>query len=648
MSSKKVLFTSHTANFSKFNRPFMRWFKEQGFEVHYASAGEERVLDCDKHFAIPFSRNPFNLSNVKAFHQLKKILVQNNYDVVHTHTPVGGVITRLAAKTIRKNGTKVIYTAHGFHFFKGAPLLNWLTFYPIEKLMAKYTDALVTINKEDYERARSFSTNVFYIPGVGVDLTNFKPSSRSEKRRLRKLHGFSDQDFILIYAAELNRNKNQAFLIKQMKTITEEIPNAKLLLCGTGKLHDTYARMIDVLDLSGKVILLGYRNDMSDLFKLADIGVASSIREGLGLNLIEAMATGLPIVASNNRGHRDLVNHGQEGFLYKTNDPIEFTKYVYLLHNNPKSITHMRRQNSKSIKHYSIQKIIEAMAKVYTPTLDPNIFDISVVIPAYNASRTITRALDSVLNQTLPGPIKEIVIVNDGSTDNTAEIIKKYVQEHPHTIVIKLITTRNMGASHARNLGIEAAKGHWIGLLDSDDYWSSRKIERQVDAILSNPEIKFIGTRSQDDSMPAGKKIGKNLYRTTLKGYLFKTYPSTCSILFDKSVLRDTGYFDVTQNYAEDANLFMRIIANYNCYFIAEPLLFLDDKPTFGHSGLSSNLRGMHEGCIKNIQDAHRLGLITRSMKDILTAWEKVKYVRRITLTRLRAMITRRTSTHVG
>jgi glycosyltransferase EpsD len=144
--SHKILFVSNTANFSKFNRPFMRWFHEQGWRVDYASAGEEIVSDCDNHYMVCIARSPFNLSNLRAYRELKSLLV-NGYDIIHCHTPMGACLARLAA---RNSGAKIIYTAHGFHFFKGAPLLNWLVFYPIEKYLSRYTDCLVTINEEDY------------------------------------------------------------------------------------------------------------------------------------------------------------------------------------------------------------------------------------------------------------------------------------------------------------------------------------------------------------------------------------------------------------------------------------------------------------------------------------------------------------------
>lgn len=152
----KILFLSNTANFSKFNRPFMQWFKEQGWQVDYCSAGEEKVIDCDNQFSINIARSPFSLKNLQGLKQLKAILVDGNYQILHCHTPMGGVLGRFAAFKLWKQGKiKVIYTAHGFHFYKGAPLVNWLLYYPMEKFLAQWTDVIITINEEDYERAKN-------------------------------------------------------------------------------------------------------------------------------------------------------------------------------------------------------------------------------------------------------------------------------------------------------------------------------------------------------------------------------------------------------------------------------------------------------------------------------------------------------------
>lgn len=152
----KVLFLSNTANFSKFNLPYMRWFHGQGWQVDYASAGEENVPDCDSQYKISIARSPLHIfKNLRGLRELKRLLYENHYDILHCHTPMGGVLGRLAARKLwKEHKIKVIYTAHGFHFYKGAPLLNWLLYYPMEKWLSRCTDVIVTINEEDYERAK--------------------------------------------------------------------------------------------------------------------------------------------------------------------------------------------------------------------------------------------------------------------------------------------------------------------------------------------------------------------------------------------------------------------------------------------------------------------------------------------------------------
>lgn len=318
---KKVLFTSHTANFHKFNRPFMRMLKDQGYTVHYASAGEEKVYDTDRHFDVPFERSPFKLGNIKAYFQLKKIIDREKYDMIHTHTPMGSVVTRLAARDARKNGTRVIYTAHGFHFFKGAPIANWLIYYPIEKFMARHTDTLITINDEDFERATAkFKTDVQYVPGVGVDPKRFEPRlTKKQRNDLRASLGIKADDFVMIYPAELNKNKNQVMLINTMELIVKEYPSTRLLLAGKDSLNGLHAKIIEQKGLSDNVILLGYRSDIPQLLMASDLSVSSSYREGLPVHIMEAMMAGLPVVTTPCRGARSLVRE-QSDMIVNFND----------------------------------------------------------------------------------------------------------------------------------------------------------------------------------------------------------------------------------------------------------------------------------------------------------------------------------------
>ena len=371
---EKVLFTATVdSHILSFHLPYLKLLSEKGYEVHVASNGNTKIPHADKKFNIPFERNPFNIRNYKAYKKLKYIIQSNNYKLIHCHTPVGSVITRLAAMKSRKKGTKVIYTAHGFHFYKGAPLKNWLIYYPIEKVLSKYTDCLITINSEDYKTAinKKFSAkSIKKVNGVGVDLSLFYPVDLQEKMDLRKKHNFNEDDFILIYPAELNKNKNQMLLIKVIALLKRKIPNIKLILAGTGKLTDYYKKKVKEMELEKHIIFTGYRKDIDEFLKFSDISVASSIREGLPVNIIESMACGLPVVATKNRGHRELIKNEKNGFIIDLNNVEDFANKVIELFENESIRDEMRNYNLKHVNKYSVNKVIDEMKKIYSSCID--------------------------------------------------------------------------------------------------------------------------------------------------------------------------------------------------------------------------------------------------------------------------------------
>lgn len=364
---KKVLFTSHTANFSKFNRPFMRLLKEQGYEVHYASAGEEKVEDCDKHFTVPFSRSPFATSNVRAYQRLKKVIDTEKYELIHTHTPMGSVVTRLAARATRaKNNTRVIYTAHGFHFFKGAPALNWLIYYPIEKWLARSIDTLITINKEDYELAkRKFATNVHYVPGVGIDPNKFNiKMTKPQKLKLRKSLGLKQDDFVMIYLAELSKRKNQLWLINALTSLMKENPKFHLLLAGQDSLNGKCQQLVKDLGLEDNIHFLGYRKDIAQLLKISDLAVSSSLQEGLPVNIMEAMCAGLPVVVTDCRGNRDLLQY-DDRLVVRKNDADGLQREIVEIYNSRILQKELVRSGVRTIEAYFLPVIMKKMSSLY-------------------------------------------------------------------------------------------------------------------------------------------------------------------------------------------------------------------------------------------------------------------------------------------
>lgn len=369
---KKVLFTATVdSHILQFHIPFLKLFKENGYEVHVASKGEEEIKYCDKHFNIPFERFPLNPKNLKAYKELKKIINDNQYKIIHCHTPVGGVITRLAARKARKQyNTKVIYTAHGFHFYKGAPLLNWIIYYPIEKICSKWTDCLITITNEDFELAkRKFEKckKIEHVCGVGLNTDRFDIEITEEDlEELRKEIGIEKDNIVLTYVAELNKNKNQMLLIKTMEQLIKESDKYRLILVGDGNKKQEYEQYITEHNLQEYIKILGRREDVPQILKLTNIYVASSLREGLPVNIMEAMYMGLPVIATDNRGHRELIKNEENGYLISLKQKEkDFGEKIIELSNNKKICGKFKEENKKNVKKFSLEEVIKKMTKIY-------------------------------------------------------------------------------------------------------------------------------------------------------------------------------------------------------------------------------------------------------------------------------------------
>ncbi|MGG1629503.1 glycosyltransferase family 4 protein [Rossellomorea sp. NRS-1567] len=367
--SNSILFCATVDyHFKAFHLPYMKWFKEQGWEVHVAASGEMELPYVDKKFTIPIQRSPLSLTNIKAYQELKDIIDGHQYRLIHCHTPMGGVLARLASRGTRENGTKVIYTAHGFHFCKGAPIQNWLIYYPIEKMLSRYTDCLITINEEDYTLAkhRFNIPTIEHVHGVGVNTETFQPVSEKDKAERKKSFGYQPDDFLLFYAAEFNENKNQQMLIKSLAFIKEEVPNAKLLLAGEGTLQHPCKELAKRLEVEHMVHFLGFRKDISEILPMCDVAVASSLREGLPVNMMEAMACGLPIVASVNRGHRELVKDHQNGWIVSPTDIEGFSHKLKLLAASEDIRRQMGMTGRDMIEStFSVQRIVNDKSRIY-------------------------------------------------------------------------------------------------------------------------------------------------------------------------------------------------------------------------------------------------------------------------------------------
>ena len=363
---KKVLFTATVDSHIKhFHLPYLQWFQEQGYEVHVATNGKEEIPYCDVKHQISFERSPIKINNVKAIKSLRNIINHEKFDIIHCHTPMGGVVTRLAAMKAReKYHVKVIYTAHGFHFFKGAPFINWLMYYPIEKLLARVTDCLITINEEDYQLAKKKfkAKQVELVHGVGVDRKKFVfEISEEEKIELRESLEIQKEDFVIIYPAELSKRKNQVMLLRAIATLRKQgYENIKVLLPGLDSMKGKYQKIAQELEIEKQVKFLGYRNDIPQLMKISDMAVSTAKQEGLPVNLIEATMVGLPVIATDCRGNRDIIENQPNGYIVVENDVEGMTlKIKEILEKH--TIVNGTFENK-----YELKQVQKEMEKIYT------------------------------------------------------------------------------------------------------------------------------------------------------------------------------------------------------------------------------------------------------------------------------------------
>lgn len=369
----KILFVATISNtINAFLIPHIKFLINQGHEVDVAcnivSEIDTKIIElgCKVH-NIEFQRIPLKKDNYKAYKKIGEIVKREGYELVHTHTPIASFLVRLACKSNLK--VKILYTAHGFHFMKGAPLKNWLLYYPMEKIAARWTDGIITINDEDYILAKKLTlrkfNSVYKVNGVGIDMDKYQPASNNEKCELRKKYGYKEEDFILFYAAELNYNKHQDLLINSVNILKDKIPNVKLLLAGVGNLEEKYKNQVNDLQITQNVDFLGYCTEVHNFLRISDVGVSSSIREGLPVNVMEAMATGLPLVVTNCRGNADLVNNNVNGYVVGIDNIEQFANAIEGLYNSEDLRNQFGQINIELVKKYSIDNIKMEMNKIY-------------------------------------------------------------------------------------------------------------------------------------------------------------------------------------------------------------------------------------------------------------------------------------------
>lgn len=318
-----------------------------------------RSLGCEIH-NLPWTRSPIDKANIHAVNELKKIA--DRYDVIHCHTPVAAACTRIACKKIRKNGLKVFYTAHGFHFYKGAPLKNWLAYLPVEWYLSFYTDLLITINKEDYEFSKKHlhaAKNAF-IPGVGIDIDRFSGTGVDKAAKRREL-GVPEDCFLLLSVGELNKNKNHEVVIRALAETGKQ--DIHYLIAGEGELEGDLSALASACGLEGRVHLTGFREDVNEIYHSGDVNVFPSIREGFGLAAVEGMAAGLPLICSDNRGTRSYAQDGVNALVCPGNSIGEYTENILRLYNDRDLLKKLSANAKEHATRFSTETVNQQMMR---------------------------------------------------------------------------------------------------------------------------------------------------------------------------------------------------------------------------------------------------------------------------------------------
>lgn len=363
---KKILIVSTVSRqFYLFEEGNIEVLKSLGYEIHAAanfSDANERLdsLDIIRHH-LNIERSPISFKNIKAYRQLKNLMRLEKFDAIHCHSPMGGVLARLAAKSV--GISPVIYTAHGFHFYKGAPFINWLVYYPVEKLLSRYTDILITINNEDYEKAKKFKAKkVIHVPGIGVDTNKFNDVSIDRDKKRKEL-GVDNNTVVLLSIGEMIKRKNHETALRAIAKVNCQ--DFLYLICGRGELENHLKNLAKSLGIEEKVHFLGFRNDIPEICVASDVFLFPSYQEGLPVSVMEAMSVGLPIICSKIRGNTDLVENGKGGYLLEPNDIDGFTNSIENMVKDTNRRNMMGRINLEIINSYDKSVVIGKMKELY-------------------------------------------------------------------------------------------------------------------------------------------------------------------------------------------------------------------------------------------------------------------------------------------
>lgn len=361
---KKILFAASTlSHIENFHIPYLEQFKKQGFIVHVMGKPNNKsdILYADEIIPIPFKKNMFSVRNFVLIFKIAKLIRANNYDIISIHTSLAAFFIRLGIMLSFKKTKLVINTVHGYLFDDKSPLLKKSMLLLAEKLTKCVTNIVIVMNSFDYAIAKKhklYKDNIYLINGMGINSSQFPSISAKAKISLRQEYEFSEDDFLLVYAAEFSKRKNQKFLLDAIHSLlNDNFKNIKLLLLGDGILFDELKFYAQKLDISKNVIFIGYTRNTCEYYQMSDICVSSSRSEGLPFNIMEAMSVGLPVIASRVKGHTDLVVTNENGFLFNYNDIDEFSNYIISLYKDKKLCHELGIKSKELSRKYSLDAV---------------------------------------------------------------------------------------------------------------------------------------------------------------------------------------------------------------------------------------------------------------------------------------------------
>ena len=377
LKDKALIIASVASMIDQFNMRNIEILKKLGYKVEVAcnfedgnTTNERRLKQFKKEltamgvefYHIPIPRRISAVYDIiKSYRELKKLIKNSDYKIVHCQSPIGSIVSRLACIKIRKKGTKVIYTAHGFHFFKGAGIINWIVFYSIERFFSYFTDVLITINNEDYKRAKTFKAKkIEYLPGIGIDIERFNKINES-KSEIKESLCLRDEDFVLISVGQLSKRKNHQAVIRAAAKLNK--PDIFYIICG--ELKDELVSLAERLGILDRIIFTGYRSDVKRLLHGADCFVFPSTQEGLPVSLMEAMASGLACIASKIRGNTDLLEEENSEFLVDIFDIDGYSQCIKRFYENRELMLESGEKNYRAVKKFDKEVVDSQMKRIY-------------------------------------------------------------------------------------------------------------------------------------------------------------------------------------------------------------------------------------------------------------------------------------------